>query len=700
MNRSIIMDFGYCENAREYDHLTSFRKSLKRAGFNYEEVARESESRAAELYDGQVGVGDPVRFLAPCGDPDCLQCKEAYRQYRSSVWYARAMSACAVAGERRETPLFITLTFPNLVIDASKEDWKVMRQSLEERQKSKLLCQLKKRRVAGYFVTDFAYEDAVNKAIWDARHYAKDNLVGEMQKKYGRAVVQVDTGTGMTGIRLQSEHLKVINEHKRERKSPPYFTLLPSRDGEYSPRLGEYVKSLKWCLPAYPFVRWCFQKWVKRLRKGDNGFPAFKLKYLCFPEVGSSPRDLEDAPDDAVVDSDPDNRVGRLHYHMVIFLPVVDDIDKKSLRQSFKEACRYHWNAVTCSVRFPDSGQYGVAGSGNWFDVARDNGSVARYCAKYVAKDKLKGERVLASQGFNWSAAVQDESFVNRGLNAIKPDRDAWQKDYSYVSPYADREALPAEIGSSCWVGFDLTALSNKRLEVSDGSVQREKVGGQIAFRSDAQVPYLKVGAVFRCQSPVLHPASAPRGFVRTPETLEDMLSEYSENDLIHSLRAGTRQRLLESRQYDAVLKNLIWFDYSSVDRYLWECENQSLRRDGFVFRLYVDAADIYDKRLVDYFHLEGKGIYEVALPYGFIEGESGIAKFFNDRFVSPFLKWLRSDLASGMSLEKSIEYVLGIYKERVPSPSALRSEMQSLYPDVNILSPLELELKRLGVIQ
>ena len=659
---AIYMDYGYCKDAREYDHLTAFRKSLKRAGFTYDEVARETEARAVELYGMQCG--EPVKFLSPCDNPECLQCKEAYRAYRSGIWYNRTMAACAAASLRRETPLFITLTFPNLVVDASKSDWQAMRKSLEVKRYNWLRSRLEKRLKSGFFVSKDAYDDALREAVWTARHYAKDNVVGEMQKKYGCPVVSVDTGTGMTGIRLKSEHLKVISEHRRDKKAAPLFSLLPSRAGEYSPRLGDYVKSGKLYLPEYPFVRWCFQKWIKRLRNGDNGFPSFRLKYLCFPEVGSSPRDVQLV--NVEVDSDPDKRTGRLHYHMVIFLPTPEGENLKSFRQSFKEACRYHWNSVTCSVRFPDSGQYGVSGSGNWFDVARDAGSVSRYVAKYVAKDKLKGERVLSSQGFNWQAAIEDEAYVKRGLNAIKPDADAWQKDYSYVSPYDDREVLPEKIGSPRWVGFDVTSLSDERVEVSDGSIHRSTLATSLAFRSDAKIPFLRVGGVFRCQSPVLHPAASARGMVRTPDKFETMLKDYSKDDLIHSLPAGTRQRLLEFNQYDAVLKNLTWFEYSAVDRYLSDCEIASRRRE-FTCPVVVDNT-----------------LYEIPLPYGFIEGDSGIAQFFTSRFFAPLLKWLHSDVAMGsLSYERAVIFALDTYKERVPSPSVLRDTMHNLLSEI-----------------
>lgn len=506
MTGIVPMDYGYCKNARRYDRLTSFRRGMRSRGFSFEEVSDASLEKSIEVYGeltdyfgNPVSDGDRVEYLSPCIDK-CPQCMEAHASFRSAKWFARASVAVQAMLDKGLKPAFVTLAFPNLAFPDKPERAEALRDkvfnALWEKHYTAQCKKLQKRVNAN--PDDFGdnYDLHVH-AERLAESYARSNVDGEFQIQYCKPVATFKVGEYMRsrgGVAGTGQFWR----DRVNKKSRTYFIDIDALvDGEYREKYGKRCAKDIVELPKYPYCRKLLQLLFARLRAKRGVFPRFQFKYLFFPEVGvtrdKSGKKLTQAEARELKSSEVTE--GRIHFHGVFFLSPDSDGDLIQL----KEAVKCHWHALTGNIRFPEEKGRGLLPDGTydngelWFDPVREARQVASYVAKYASKDTLKGERVLASQGFKWTEAVGDLAVANRALTEYVPTADDWTENVEYQSPFPDRDVLTADKGVREWVGIDMSAES-----------PLFRMLGDFPEVNDA-----KPMAVCITRDPVLHPAQA-----------------------------------------------------------------------------------------------------------------------------------------------------------------------------------------------
>ena len=506
---SIKMDFGYCENAVEYDRLSSFRKSLALRGFSHEDVGKRSEVEELEVF-GDDKTEPMERLVAYGMCPDrCDRCLEAHQTYRSSKWFGRANEACKAAIDKDMSPFFVTLVFPDLAyplpVREDMRERKVIRQELYDKREKQAREQIEKDMTERVYSPDFRIDDVIH---YRASIYADKNLESQMQIRHSKPCLRLSRESNLSPFKaLNRRQLKRIAKARPDEPIAFYIDALKS-DGE-NYKLGAAVRHAKSIEnPTYGYVRHSFQRWVKRLRFGSRGYPAYKLSFLAFPEQGSKGSQ-------------------RYHYHMVLF--VEGGFPSKAEQTEFKECCRMHWHEVSGNTRFPDKPDRDPEKSELWFDVTRDSKQVAAYVSKYVSKETLEGERVLSSKGFNWTQAVRDAALARRGLLDTPPAAYDWTDGMQYQSP-VDDDAVPS---SSHWVGFDVERYNsepNVRIDRrGERHVEQRSKPATFLLPENYVPPKVSLIAYAITREPVNHPAQATRISVSSGcKVNEDTVSNYT----------------------------------------------------------------------------------------------------------------------------------------------------------------------------
>ncbi|WGL31135.1 replication initiator protein [Dipodfec virus UOA04_Rod_736] len=190
---------------------------------------------------------------------------------------------------------------------------------------------------------------------------------------YKKGITEFDCGACPECLRKRSNvwALRSVYEARSHNHSCMITLTYDKFKYENNPSAGE--------LPVDPTIvcnKRHIQLFIKRLRKWWSKEHSTPIKYLCCAEYG--------------------NRTHRAHYHLILF--GVDFEDKFYYKKSKRG------NPIYMSATLKKLWGYGIC----TIDSIRVRASVAKYCTKYVAKQRTSDTFMLCSQGIGFDALMQD----------------------------------------------------------------------------------------------------------------------------------------------------------------------------------------------------------------------------------------------------------------------------------------------------
>ncbi|UPW41395.1 replication initiator protein [Dipodfec virus UA06Rod_17] len=189
---------------------------------------------------------------------------------------------------------------------------------------------------------------------------------------YRKGVVEFDCGSCPECLRKRSNvwALRSVFEARLHEHSCMITLTYDKFKYENNPSAGE--------LPVDPTIvcnKRHIQLFIKRLRKWWSKEHSTPIKYLCCAEYG--------------------NRTHRAHYHLILF--GVDFPDKFYYKKSKRN------NPIYMSATLRKLWGHGIC----TIDSVQIRASVAKYCTKYVAKQRSGDTFMLCSQGIGRDALLQ-----------------------------------------------------------------------------------------------------------------------------------------------------------------------------------------------------------------------------------------------------------------------------------------------------